>query len=98
MDFNFATNKMYYTHLNFQRYTTNAPRYSSVAASIAPDPSNTLAFQGKFVGNVMAGKTAYGVTDWRSSGTAPFSWTFTSDSPVIEEYYSDGRGGNCGYN
>jgi hypothetical protein len=94
MHFDFANNEYSYRYLNFQYYTTNLPRYISVAASIAPVPSNPLAFQGKFVGNVMAGKTVYGPT---GVGAAPFSWTFTSDSLVIDEYHSDGRTGDCGY-
>jgi len=66
-----------------------------VAVSIAIDPSNPLAIQGKFVGNVDAGKEVYGVTSSYSGGTAPFSWTFTADAPVIDEYHSDGRTGDC---
>jgi len=77
MHFNFTDNKWTHRFIKYQTYSNPAPRYSSVAASIAIDPSNPLAFQGKFVGNVDAGKEVYG-------GTAPFSWTFTADAPVID--------------
>ena len=98
MHFDFSSNKRSRRFINYQRYTTNTPRHSSVAASIATDPSNPLAFQGKFVGNVNAGKEVYGDSDpTYSGGPAPFSWTFTADAPVIDEYHSDGRRGGCSY-
>jgi hypothetical protein len=96
MHFDFSSNKRSRRFINYQRYTTNTPRHSSVAASIATDPSNPLAFQGKFVGNVNANKAVYGATSSLSGDTAPFSWTFTADAPVIDEYHSDGRTGGCG--
>jgi hypothetical protein len=91
MHFDFSTNpKSYsYRNLNYQYYYPSPP-YSSVAASIAPDTSNSLAFQGKFVGNVIKDKTVF-------EGASFPSWKFTSDSPVIDEYHSDGREGECGY-
>jgi hypothetical protein len=49
------------------------------------------------VGNVLAGETVYGVTKSDSGGTADFEWQFTANSPVIDEYHSDGRTGDCGY-